>query len=141
MQEMPDASAVYDEPATWIVERARGHGTVLARRKLADWHRAGLIAKPDRNFLGGPEGSESIYPRGTLRQAIACSILMKQFASVERVGWELWMGGFPVAEHHWREPLREAHEMFQLFLSVAASSDDDDLETPAPNKVKRLTES
>jgi hypothetical protein len=134
MQEMPDASAVYDEPATWIVERARGHGTVLARRKLADWHRAGLIAKPDRNFLGGPEGSESIYPRGTLRQAIACSILMKQFASVERVGWELWMGGFPVAEHHWREPLREAHEMFQLFLSVAASSDDDDLENAGPEQ-------
>jgi hypothetical protein len=126
MQEMPDASAVYDEPATWIVEQARGHGTAVSRRKLADWHRAGLIAKPRRDFLGGPEGSEPIYPRGTLRQAIACSILMKQFGSLERVGWELWMGGFPVAEHHWREPLREAHEMFQLFFSIATDAEDED---------------
>ena len=38
------------------------------------------------------------------------------------------MRGFPVAERHWRDPLRQAHEMFQLFLSVVASSDDDDLE-------------
>src|ERR1700729_2953374 len=84
MQEMSDASAVYDEPADWIVEQAQQQSVTLSRRKLADWHRAGLIAKPDQEFLGGPDGSESIYPRGTLRQVIACSILMKKFGSVER---------------------------------------------------------
>ena len=88
---MSDASAVYDEPADWIVEQAQQQSVTLSRRKLADWHRAGLIPRPDREFLGGPDGSESTYPGGTLRQVIACSILMKPFGSVERVGWELWM--------------------------------------------------
>jgi hypothetical protein len=128
MQEMLGNSVAYDEPADWIVEQAQQQGVTLSRRKLADWHRAGLIPKPDREFLGGPDGSESIYPRGTLNQAIACSFLMKRFGSVERVGWELWMRGFLVAERHWRDPLRQAHEMFQLFFSVTTDADDEDSE-------------
>ena len=129
---MSGESVAYDEPADWIVEEARRKGVTLSRRKLADWHRAGLIPKPDREFLGGLDGSESIYPRGTLRQAIACSSLMKQFGSIERVGWELWMRGFPVAEQHWRDPLREAHSMFQLTPSLAA--DDPDSEESGPEQ-------
>ena len=123
---MLEESVAYEEPADWIVEQAQQQGVTLSRRKLADWHRAGLIEKPDREFHGGPDGSESIYPHGTLRQAIACSILMKQFDSIKRVGWELWMGGFPVAEHHWREPLREAHEMFRMFFSIAVDLENED---------------
>jgi hypothetical protein len=123
---------VYEESADWIVEQARQQGATLSRRKLADWHRAGLIPKPDREFLGGSDGTESIYPRGTLNQAIACSILMKQFGSVERVGWELWMRGFLVTQPYWRDPLRGAHEAFQLFFSVTADAEDDDLEDTGP---------
>ena len=111
---MSGESVVYDEPADWIVEQARHQGVTFSRRQLADWHRAGLIPDPDRNYLGGRDGTESIYPSGALRQAIACAILMKQFGSIERVGWELWMRGFSVPDQLWREPLREAHGMFQL---------------------------
>jgi hypothetical protein len=68
MQEMSSESVVYGEPADWIVEQAQQQSVTLSRRKLADWHRAGLIAKPHREFLGGPNGSESTYPSGTLRQ-------------------------------------------------------------------------
>ena len=129
---MSGESVVYDEPANWIVEQARRQGTRVSRRQLADWHRAGLIARPDREYLGGPDGSESIYPRGTLRQAIACSMLMEEFGSVERVGWELWTRGFPVTEQQWREPLREAHQMFQHISCFAA--DDADFEESGPEQ-------
>jgi hypothetical protein len=125
---MSGPSAIYDEPADWIVEQARGHGVSLSRRKLADWHRAGLVREPDRQFLGGPDGSQSIYPRGTLPQAIACARLMKQFGSLKRVGWELWRRGFPVAERHWRDPLRKAHKLSQLFFSMAIDREDEDSE-------------
>jgi hypothetical protein len=128
VQKMSDDSAVYDEPAGWIIEQASERGAILSRRQLADWHRAGLIAKPDREFFGGPDGSESIYPRGTLRQAVACSMLMKEFGSIERVGWELWMRDFSVAEHHWRGPLREAHEVFQQLASIAADAENENSE-------------
>jgi hypothetical protein len=121
-------SAIYDEPADWIVQQARGRGVPLSRRKLADWHRAGLVRKPDREFLGGSHGSQSIYPRATLVQAIACARLMKQFGSLERVGWELWMRGFPVAERHWRDPLHKAHKLFQLFFSIAVDREDNESE-------------
>jgi hypothetical protein len=129
---MSGESVVYDEPADWIVEQASHQGATLSRRQLADWHRAGLIAEPYREFLGGSDGSESIYPHGTLRQAIACSILMKQFGSIERVGWELWMRRFSVAEQYWRGPLREAHRMFQVTPSFAA--DDPDSEESGPEQ-------
>ena len=125
---MSDDSAVYDEPADWIIDQASQRGAILSRRQLADWHRAGLIAKPHREFFGGPDGSESIYPGGTLRQAIACSVLMKQFGSIERVGWELWMRGFTVAEHYWRGPLREAHEVFRQLAAIAADAENENLE-------------
>ncbi len=116
---MPDESVDYAEEADWIVERARQQDVTFSRRQLADWHRAGLIPKPDREFLGGPEGTKSMYPRGTLRQAIACAALMDHFGETDRVGWELWMRGFKVAERYWRAPLREAHEMFRRFSSEA----------------------
>jgi hypothetical protein len=121
---MSGESVVYDEPADWIVEQARNQGVSLSRRQLADWHRAGLIEEPDREFLGGSDGSESIYPAGTLRQAIACSILMKRFRSVERVGWELWMRGFAVSESYWRNPLGEAHEAFRDLQSESVEAAD-----------------
>ena len=55
---MPEESDVYCEPADWIVEEASCKGATLSRRQLADWHRADLIPKPDRNFLGGRDGTE-----------------------------------------------------------------------------------
>src|SRR6202008_4022731 len=60
--------------------------------------------------------------------AIACSALMAHFGDTDWVGWELWVRRYPVSEHHWREPLREAHEMFRLVSSKAietADADDD----------------
>jgi hypothetical protein len=128
---MSGESVVYDEPADWIVEQARHQGATLSRRQLADWHRAELIPRPDRQFLGGPEGTKTMYPRGTLRQAIVCSALMVDFGNKDSVGWELWVRGYPVGERHWRGPLREAHEMFRRFWSEAVESpeaDDDGLQ-------------
>ena len=55
---MGDDSVAYDEPADWIIAQAQQQSVTLSRRKLADWHRAGVIAKPDREFLGGQDGSE-----------------------------------------------------------------------------------
>ena len=137
-----EKSVAYEEEADWIVEEVRRQGVTLSRRKLADWHRAGLIPKPQRDFLGGPDGSESVYPRGTMRQAIECAVLMKRLGSVEHVGWELWMRGSDVAEHHWRKPLREAHEMFRLFLSTASNREDEyDDDAPEQSEaVDRLIE-
>lgn len=63
---MRDDLAAYDEPADWIIAQAQQQSVTFSRRKLADWHRAGLIPKPDREFLGGSDGTELIYPRGTL---------------------------------------------------------------------------
>jgi len=129
-----DEAMVYDEPGDWIVEQASQQGATISRRQLADWHRAGLIGKPDREFLGVTDGSESIYPHGTLHQAVACPILLKHFGSVERVGWELWMQGFKVAEHQWREPLRQAYEMLRLFLWTVASGEDGDEDDGGPEQ-------
>jgi hypothetical protein len=59
-------------------------------------------------------------------------MLMEEFGDVDRVGWELWNRSFPVTEQHWREPLREAHRMFQHISSFAA--DDPDSEGSGPEQ-------
>ena len=74
---MSDYLAGYDEPADWIIDQARQRGAIFLRRQLADWHRAGPDCEARSGVFGGPDGSEFIYPRGTLRQAIACSVLMR----------------------------------------------------------------
>lgn len=135
MQKLSGQSAVYDEPADWIVGQARQVGVSISRGQLADWHRAGLIAKPNREFPGGRDGSELIYPHGTLDQAIACAILMKRFGSVERVGWELWMRGRKVAECYWRTALIGAHEDFvSLSKKVTEPPEADDNGPPQLNR-------
>src|SRR5208282_3006868 len=106
-----------DEPADRIIELASKEGVTLSRRQLAEWHRYGLIRKPKQSRLGRGKGSESIYPRGTARQAMACAVLMARFTSKRRVGWELWVLGYPVAERFWRAPLKRAHKTFRLASS------------------------
>jgi hypothetical protein len=124
-------SIVYDEPADTIIDLAAKEGITLSDRQLAEWHRAGLIPKPKQQRLGRGKGSRSVYPNGTLRQAIACSTLMHQFVSKDWVGWELWVRGYPVREEHWRNPVGMAHKTFELFFaSVTECSDAGDEEPP-----------
>jgi hypothetical protein len=108
---------VFDEPADRIIEAALNAGFPLSRRQLAEWHRHGLIPKPKQLPLGRGKGSASIYRHGTTRQAITCAILMIRFGSLRRVGWELWVLGYPVAERLWRPPLKRAHKAFRFLAS------------------------
>jgi hypothetical protein len=127
---MGSESTIYDEPADAIVEMASKEGVTISRRQLAEWHRAGLIPTPKQPRLGRGKGSLSIYPHGTLRQAIACSALMAHFGEKDWVGWELWVRRYPVTERHWREPLSEAHAMFRRISSEAIEAPDLDDDGP-----------
>ena len=115
---------VFDEPADKIIEIARDEGIVISRRELSEWHRCGLIRKPRQLHLGQGKGSGTIYPRGTARQAITCAVLMAHLRSKRKVGWELWVRGYPVAERYWRAPFKRALKAFRSLSSYFADSAD-----------------
>jgi hypothetical protein len=115
---------VFDEPADKIIEIARDEGIVISRRELSEWHRCRLIRKPRQLHLGQGKGSGTIYPRGTARQAITCAVLMAHLRSKRKVGWELWVRGYPVAERYWRAPFKRALKAFRFLSSYFADSAD-----------------
>ncbi len=78
-----------------LLELAHARGNELTGRTLADWHRYGLIPKPEREFPG--HGSVSLYPLGTDAQLIALLEIHSGEKRLDYVGWELWWRGFPVS--------------------------------------------
>ncbi len=78
-----------------LLELARNHGYELTPRTLADWHRHGLIPRPEREFPG--HGSVSLYPLGTDAQLLALIEIHSREKRLDYVGWELWWSGFPVS--------------------------------------------
>ncbi len=78
-----------------LLELARKNGYELTPRTLSDWHRYGLIPKPEREFPG--HGSVSLYPLGTDTQLLALIELHSREKRLDYVGWELWWSGFPVS--------------------------------------------
>ena len=115
---MSGESVVYDEPADWIVEQAQQRGVILSRRQLADWHRAGLISKPDREFLGRTRRQRVDLSR---RHPAPGDRLLDPHEAIW-LNRASWLGtvdaGFAVSERHWRDPLREAHQIFQFALHL-----------------------
>ncbi|MGO9330535.1 MAG: hypothetical protein ACLQJ0_20795 [Steroidobacteraceae bacterium] len=88
---------------------AEAAGLRISRATVARRHRLGLIQSPQRHFWGRGLGSESIYPWGTAAQLVASELLVKKFGTdYQRIGWLLWIEGFPVGPQYWREPLERA---------------------------------
>jgi hypothetical protein len=106
---MPAESVAYTESADEIVAKASAEGIAISKDNLRDWHRDRLIPKPKQHYPGDG-GSVSIYPPGTTRQAIACATLMASLHSVNKVGWALWVRGFPVDRNLWHAYFVRAHE-------------------------------
>jgi hypothetical protein len=120
---METKSVCYDESADAIIDGAGAVGVDISKGQLSDWHRAGLIPEPQIEYPGGG-GSRSIYPQGTLQQAIACAQLMKRRRSNDQVGWTLWLNGFEVHEDLWSKQFIEAHRFLQNFRRKAEKAEE-----------------
>jgi hypothetical protein len=84
------------ETAEQLLSLARAHEYEVTNAQLARWHRAGLLPRPQRRFLGRPEGSRSIYPAGTGRLLLALCAIRTRERRLPLVGWQLWWNGYDV---------------------------------------------
>lgn len=124
---MDDNSVCYSERSEALIDEAKAHGLQLSRRQLAEWHRAGLLPRPKKQGLGQGQGSASLYPAGTAKQALACIEEFKRDRNAEIVGWRLWLRRFAVADEYWQRPIERAQNNVRLVAEQIKKIVDDDI--------------
>lgn len=101
---------IFGERVPEMLQAAEAVGLRITADEVSDAHRRAFISKPTIISLGR-YGSESVYPLGTTVQLIEYAKLKQKFgADYHRIGWELWLLGFPVGEQYWRRPLQNASD-------------------------------
>ena len=130
-QEVSNQPSIEGETTDEVIAFAAARGFEVTRRQLAEWHRAGLLPKPDPAY-GGRPGSTSIYPHGTGERVVAICELKKTSRSNADLGWGLWWTGFAMPEQFVRKPLeaaalewKESTSQIQRLLGVERSEADD----------------
>lgn len=89
-----------------LLALARGAGYPIDERRLARWHREGLLPTARQRGLGRGLGTESLYPAGTEKQLLALLAIRRTKRRLSAVAWDLWWQGFQVSEEHVRTILR-----------------------------------
>jgi hypothetical protein len=90
------------------------------------FHRRQLLPRPQRVHLGCGRGTQSIYPYGTAAQLVALYRLIDRVgADYDRLGWMVWIEGFPVGDRYWRKPLEDASDTLTEVIRRFADFDDD----------------
>jgi hypothetical protein len=82
-----------------LLHLTRDRGHPVTAPKLARWHRAGLIPRPEQRSLGRGHGTQTVYPPGTGEQLIRlCEIHFDEGVKrLPHVGWQLWWEGYAVS--------------------------------------------
>ena len=84
------------EPADAVIAYAAVNGEVVKKEKLARWHRAGLIPRPETRHRIGERGTESLYRPGTAIQTVAASRALRRERNLGRAAFRLWWDGYPI---------------------------------------------
>ncbi len=80
-----------------LLAHAKTAGHLVRRDQVIRWHKAGLVPRPARQWLGQGQGSRSLgYPAEALNHVIAISRLLRVRSDLNWVGWVLWLAGYPV---------------------------------------------
>lgn len=105
-----------DQKAEELIADMAAHGFTITRSELARWHRADLIARPQRRSQGRGRGMVSIYPAGTAEQLRALCAVHRSEKRLPYVAWRLWWAGYDVPTHYARSFLDQAFNTWQQGL-------------------------
>jgi len=103
-----------------IIEIASARGYRITREKLARWRRYGLLTTVKRRFPGS--GSETCFLRSETNRAIEIAALLEQKSnSLDWVGWQLWLRGYPMPKALWGSHLQKAFKWVEKVGKLAGS--------------------
>jgi hypothetical protein len=116
------------EKAADIIACVRAKGFKVSPRQIAEWHRRGLLEKPQQVHIKG--GTETRYPCGTCQQLQVLLHLRRTYKrDFEMIGWLMTMGGYRVDGLYWQKPLKDfIADWKRVRESCATTSDDDEIE-------------
>jgi hypothetical protein len=111
-----------DQQAEELIAEMAAQGFTITRSELARWHRADLIARPQRRSQGRGRGMASIYPAETAEQLRALCVIHHSEKRLTYVAWRLWWAGYDVPTRYarffldqgfntWQQGLRELQEL------------------------------
>jgi len=64
--------------------------------RLKRWRKAGLVPDPEQQRVPGQRGSTSVYPEEAFEQALLVAQLLERHRDLDKVGFLLYLGGYPV---------------------------------------------
>lgn len=73
----------------------RAVGIRVSEVQLEQWHKKGLISRPEVRSLGRAKGRESRYPFLALPEAAMVAVMRRRVGRLDLIGWYLWCFGFP----------------------------------------------
>ena len=92
MEQAPSSLSLTD-----LIAHAKAKGYPLRRDQVVRWHKAGLVPRPRRQWLGQGKGSRSLgYPPEALQHVLAVLLLLRRRPNLKWAGWVMWLAGFPV---------------------------------------------
>ena len=91
--------------------------------QLARWHRAGLLPRPRQRSLGRGLGTVTVYPPGTVEQAMALCQIRTRHRSLSRAAFQLWWDGFAVDLSQVLEPIKLVAAKVDTDLAAIVSVD------------------
>jgi len=100
--------SIYKEAADEILAAARARGHKITRAQLTRWHIFGILPRPIQRPRPGMRGTETVYPTGTIEQAIAATPLLRQRRSFDEVKIELWLLGYDISREYIACRLRDS---------------------------------
>jgi hypothetical protein len=101
-------SSRYTETADKVLAAVRAKGHKISRAQLTRWHIFGILPRPMQRRREGMRGSETVYPGGTIEQALAAAILLQDRRFFDDVKVELWLLGYAISPAFIACELRDA---------------------------------
>ncbi len=94
---------------------------MISAAQLSRWRKRGLLGPTRRPGRGRGPGRRLLYRFGAHRLAVYLTRGVKDERSLERVGWQAWLAGYPVTQFA-RGVLERTIQGFELYARSTASS-------------------
>lgn len=93
-----------------LIGQLRARGVEVTARRLEDWGRWGLVARPVRRSLGQGQGTVSEYPPNMVERCLVVAPLMRRGVPWQQVALTLFAGDVELPEETVRAAYRWAYE-------------------------------
>lgn len=118
----------FSETTESLIAAAAEAKCPVSARNIADWHRAGLLPRPEVEHRGKPQGNLCHYPADARPRLLALLTYRTggKLRPVPEMLWRLFAAGYQIEEHHLRRHFVRLAGQLDDFVRIATQLTRDD---------------